>query len=163
MSIALLEFNPEAESLEQESFEASGLATDAEASVLDESQEMEFASGLLEIAHEQGIGRYIDQLITSVAQSCHKPISSLARRELGRLLREPAGRALPALHPQRSLQAGVSSAARVFGLELEGLSNEDRDFETAKGFIRLAESAARRLANEPHGHSPEEAARNALL
>src|SRR6476619_4450711 len=100
MSIALLEFNPEAESLEQESFEASGLATDTEASVLDESQEMEFASGLLEITHEQGIGRYIDQLITSVAQSCHKPISSLARRELSRLLREAAGRALPALHPQ---------------------------------------------------------------
>ena len=128
MSSALLEFNPEAESLEQESFEASGLATETEESVLDESQEMEFASGLLEITHEHGIARYIDDLISSVAQSCRKPIPSLARRELSGLLRKAAERALPALDPQRSLQTGVTSAARVFGLELEGLSNEDREF-----------------------------------
>ena len=48
----------------------------------------------------------------------------------------------------------VSTAARVYGLELEGLSAEDRDFEIARQFIRFAEAAARR-GGEPTVSAPD--------
>src|SRR4051794_27859029 len=153
MSSALVEFNAEAESLEEESFEASGLRPEPEASVLNEAQEIELASGLLEINHPTGIGRYIDHLIQSVTQSCGKSIAPLAAYELSRLLQQAARIVLPALDPKRSSPSKTSNAAQFFGLELEGLSNEDWEFETVKAFVRLAESAARRLASEPHGRS----------
>jgi hypothetical protein len=43
----------------------------------------------------------------------------------------------------------VAAAARVYGLELEGLSAEDRDFEIARQLIRFAQAAASRAANPP--------------
>jgi hypothetical protein len=37
-------------------------------------------------------------------------------------------------------------AGTIFGLELESLSNEDREFEVAKAFVRFASEAAKRAA-----------------
>jgi hypothetical protein len=161
MSSTLLDFNPEAESLDEESFEASGLAPLTEVSVLNEAQEMELASNLLDLRQESSLQRYIDHLISSVALHCGKQIAPEAARELSRLLGVTATKALSLLDPQHPMRTG-STVAQFFGLELEGLSREDQEFEAVKAFVRLVESAARRLINTPHGRSPRDAARRAL-
>ena len=53
------------------------------------------------------------------------------------------------IEPAPAGRSPVSTAARVYGLELEGLSAEDRDYEIARQFIRFAEAAAREAANPP--------------
>ena len=50
----------------------------------------------------------------------------------------------------------------MFGLELEGLSHEDREFEVAKQFVKLATDAAQNAAAPPPGASPAQVAQKAL-
>ena len=47
------------------------------------------------------------------------------------------------IEPVSAGPSPVSTAARVYGIELEGLSAEDRDYEIARQLIRFAEAAAR--------------------
>ena len=53
------------------------------------------------------------------------------------------------MEPASAGRTPVATAARVYGLELEGLSAEDRDFEIARQFIRFAQAATRQAANPP--------------
>jgi hypothetical protein len=43
----------------------------------------------------------------------------------------------------------MANAARLFGLELEGLSPEDAEFELAKRFVCLAATAVRHITASP--------------
>ena len=43
----------------------------------------------------------------------------------------------------------AETAARVYGMELEGMSAEDRDYEIARQFVRFAQAAAARAARAP--------------
>jgi len=56
----------------------------------------------------------------------------------------------------------ASAAGRMFGLELEGLSYEDQEFEAAKGVIRLAGAAASNAA-QVEAEEPPQGARLAPL
>jgi hypothetical protein len=72
--------------------------------------------------------------------------------------RGPSGgqRRAPAARPRREL------SGQLFGLELEGLSHEDREFEVAKQFVRFASTAAHNaLAASPATGSPLATARAA--
>jgi hypothetical protein len=54
-------------------------------------------------------------------------------------------------------------ASNMFELELEGLSNEDREFEVARRFVRFASDATRRASSAAaSGASPKAAVGNAL-
>jgi hypothetical protein len=55
--------------------------------------------------------------------------------------------------------AGVADrASEMFGLELEGLSMEDQQFEVARVFVRFAIAATRELSSRAPGASPRAAA-----
>jgi hypothetical protein len=77
-------------------------------------------------------------------------------RSLVAVLGRTAERTLPTLatllgdplRPAAALPA-AEAAARVYGLELEGMSAEDRDYEIARQFLRLAQSATARAATTP--------------
>ena len=43
----------------------------------------------------------------------------------------------------------VETAARFYGVEPEGMSAEDRDFELARRFVRFAQVEAMRAAGAP--------------
>ena len=59
-----------------------------------------------------------------------------------------------------SIGSGLASAAgRVFGLELEGLSREDQEFETAKRFVRFASEAVKDAASASPAGDPQALAR----
>ncbi len=89
----------------------------------------------------------------------------LAARREGRLpaLFRQVAPALDGLLPrlaERVLSAGPA-AGRLLGLELEGLSAEDREFETARQFMRFAGLAARRARQAARG-DPRQLRRAAL-
>ncbi|MCK6691720.1 MAG: hypothetical protein L6Q97_06405 [Thermoanaerobaculia bacterium] len=78
-------------------------------------------------------------------------------RTLGGVLRNVARRALPIAGAALGGVVGgplgakiggklAGFAGKAFGLELEGLSAEDREFEVARAYVRFAHGAARRAA-----------------
>ena len=125
------------------------------------TQEVALATELLE-AHEAGeLDRFIGQLLRRAAGSARDFARSDTGRALGGLLKKAAVDALPAIGRGVGGAMGpqfaglgeriAKSAGTAFGLELEGLSHEDREFEVAKAFVRFAGAAARRAAQAPPG------------
>ena len=56
--------------------------------------------------------------------------------------------------PGSQTELAAESAERIFGAELEGLSGEDQEFETARLFVRFALEAARAAARAPPRAQP---------
>ena len=57
----------------------------------------------------------------------------------------------------------ASAAGGLFGLELEGLSPQDQEFEVARSFVRFAGAAAKQAAQAPPSVAPQQAARQAVV
>jgi len=55
----------------------------------------------------------------------------------------------------------ASAAGRMFGLELEGLSAEDREFEVARRFVRFASATTKNALSAPSTANPETVAKRA--
>lgn len=112
---------------------------DREASVLHDDHTEE-ATELLEVARGPGLPALLARLLRRAAHEAGSAMSPGVEGELVRLLQRAARVALPAMNTAStdvSVQAG-----RFFGIELEGLSPEDQEFETARRFVQLAEAAA---------------------
>ena len=125
-----------------------------------EGEVMELAADLLEAAGRQGLDRFFDGLVERAA--CCR---GLARSPVGRALaRGLAGAAARMLPPARrgGSPALAPGAGHALGLELEGLSAEDREFEAAKQLVLLAGAAVRRAGMSPPGDDPVTAARHAI-
>jgi uncharacterized protein (DUF697 family) len=143
-------------------------------SVLDEVDEMELAAELLEITSEAELDQFLGKLISHVGRSLGKVVSSPVGRAIGSAIKPLAKAALPVagkivggmiggpLGAQLGGKLG-SFAGNLFGLELEGLSAEDREFEVAKRFVRLGATATRNALKAPPRGDPRANARRALL
>jgi len=150
---ALTEYNPQMEAgefeypqMEQEmygegEFEGEGLFS--------EQEEMELAAELLEVTNEQELEQFLGGLISKVGGALGKIVKSPIGQAVGGVLKTVAGKALPiaggALGTFFGGPAGgmigsklAGMAGSALGLELEGLSQEDREFESAKQFGRFA-------------------------
>lgn len=166
MNRALIEYSPETEAFE------------GEASIpgpVDELDEMELAAGLLEAGDNAALGQFVPRLIATAARSAGKEMNAPTRQALAGMLHDVARQALPPRGSAPAASRGGSSGAEraghmahtagdYFGLELEGLSAEDSEFELARGFVRFARDAVRHAAaGIPHAVSAEAAARAAVL
>jgi hypothetical protein len=131
-------------------------------SPLNELQEIELASELLEVGSEAELEQFLGSLMSRVGTAAGNIVRSDTGRALGGILKSAVKRALPVIGggigqwitPSRGGDLGASAgrwAAQAMGLELEGLSGEDRDFEVAKQLVRLAAAATRRAALGPAG------------
>jgi hypothetical protein len=127
----------------------SGEATEFEyEGPLDEVQEMELATELLEVGDEAELEGFLSRLITPLVPSPG------ARRMLAKALRRHVRRAL--------LPVGGGAVGSELGLELEGLSGEEQELEVARHLVRLAADAAGEAAVlQERGH-PADAARIAV-
>ena len=125
-------------------------------SVVSTATEMEFASRLLEVREPAHLERVIDALLKRVASSSGSELDADSARRLRRQLLQSALRlGIPRLNrlrqaalrsPQVAKGAGaLSRATRMLGVELEGMSSEDKEFEIARRFVRMSRDAVRQV------------------
>jgi hypothetical protein len=128
-----------------------------------EWHEAELASELLELSSERELDRFLRDLIRGAAPESAGTIQPSAETALGATLKRAVAQVLPLAGkplggPVRAgavrTGAGTSPADRAgasLGLELEGLSAQDREFELARHFVRFARAAAGELAGADAG------------
>ena len=139
----------------------------------DEAWEVEMAAELLAVRDEAELEQFLGSLIKGAA----KGLSSLAKKAAPILLpalKSVAKQALPFVGGALGGLAGgpigakigsqlASSAGDMFGLELEGLSFEDQEFEVAKQFVRFANDSVNMLGETAHHHADPKRAAHAAI
>lgn len=140
-----------------------------------EAEEMELAAELLSVSSEEELDQFLGGLFKKVTGGLGKVFKSPIFRPLGGILKGIAKKALPfaggalgSLIPIPGVGTAVgtalgSAAGKMFGLELEGLSAEDQEFEVARRYVRLAGDAAQQAANSPQNVPPQQAAQAAVV
>jgi hypothetical protein len=165
-----------------EQHEREGLLGEHTTGELTEAQEMELASHFLEVTNEEELEQFLGDLFnrakaaagdiyaaagraynSDLVQSQVIPALKRAARSYGPGL---AGRAAERVLGPGSgtwAQSGAQWAAdRWLKEELEGLSGEDREFELARRYIRLAMESLQRALQTPPRVPPPVAARIAI-
>lgn len=98
------------------------------------------ASGLLDVTNRAELEDFLRSLVGG-------RLPASVDRKLVDVLATTAVRTVPTLHAL--VGNGKPPAPRVYGLALEGMSAEDRDYELARQFVRFAHAAADRVAKAP--------------
>lgn len=156
-SLETFEFNPEFlgetyGETQGESFEMNEMSGE-----LNETQEMELAHELLEVSNEEELNMFLGKLIKGAGRAIGNFAKSGVGKAIGGVLKTVAKKALPIAGGALGtffggpLGASIggklgSMASNLFELELEGLSPEDQEFETARAYVRFANSAVKRAA-----------------
>jgi hypothetical protein len=141
MDKRLLDYRPEMEFLGAPAGPAAGAAA---------LPELELTAQLLEVADEGQLERFVADLVGAAGPRGRAARATPAGRALAAALKDAARRVLP-IHSGAAGGGAAgrhggdlkSRAARIFGIELEGLSPEDKEFEVAQRFVRFASAAAR--------------------
>ena len=135
---------------------------------LSESQEMQLAHELLSVQSEQELDQFLGSLIKKAGRAVRGVVRSPLFKQLGGVLKNVAKKALPIAGRAIGtffggpLGGAVGSklggfASKMFELELEGLSPEDQEFETARAYVRFANAATRNTA-AMHRQQPQKPA-----
>ena len=157
---------------ESESFEFTGEA-EGEGEVFNEAEIEELASELLTVSNEGELDQFLGDLIKKAGQAVGKFVKGPVGKSIGGLLKGAAKNLLPMagaalgnmVVPGLGGMIGgklASAAGSAMGLELEGLSQEDQQFEVAKQFVRLAGDCAKTALAHP-GKPPLLAARDGMM
>lgn len=142
--------------------------------VFDEVQEMELAAELLEVQSEEELEQFLGKLIQSAGKAIGGFVKSPIGKALGGALKKVAKIALPIAGKVAGnfLLPGVggviggklaSAAGSMFGLELEGMSPQDQEFEVARRVVRLAGESVRHATQTPQAGHPVNVAKDAVL
>jgi hypothetical protein len=139
-----------------------------------EAEEMEMAAELLSISNEDELDHFLGSLFKKVAGGIGKIAKNPIFQPLGGILKGIAKKALPlaggalgSMIPIPGVGTALGAAAgnavgNMFGLELEGMSAEDQEFEVARRFVRLAGDAAEVALNAPPSVPPQQVAQTAV-
>ena len=140
-----------------------------------EAEEMELATQLLEISDEQELDQFIGSLLKKAGRAIGKVVKSPVFRKIGGALKGVAKAALPVVGgalgsfipiPGVGTAVGTalgSAVSKALEVELEGIDQEDQEFEVARRFVRLAGTAVRHAAQAPDGASSQDVAQQALM
>jgi hypothetical protein len=138
---------------------------------------MEQAASLLEVQNEGELDHFLGRLIDTVKKKLTGFLPPDVQNALGESLKKVAGIALPKIGaaigsvvlPGAGTALGAtagSNAAKLFGLELEGMSYEDQEFEVARRIVSLGAEAARvasEVAGPDAGPPAADTAKSALV
>ncbi|NCD68722.1 hypothetical protein [Mucilaginibacter agri] len=127
-----------------------------------EINEMELAAELLETNNEMELDHFLGGLLGGAGSGLGSLLKGIVKKALpiaGAAAGSFFGGPLGGMVGQKI----GSAASGMFELELEGLSNEDQEFEIARSVVRLAMDAARELAEGNNTGNPDEDAKNALI
>jgi len=155
--------------------ETDGEIADGESSFSEET-EMELASELLSINNEMELDHFLGKLLKKAVGGVSKLLKSPGGALLKKGFLKILGTALPIVGgvvggPVGAAVGGTIGSAvskdpvearELFDLELEGLSNEDSEFEIAKAFVRFAGNAVRE-ANDNETGNPVKDAEHAMI
>jgi hypothetical protein len=161
--------NPEMESFEYEQYEMPGDMYEA----LSEQEQMELAAELLEVRDEQELDQFLGNLIRRVGRTLGRVVKSPIGNAIGGVLKGLAKKALPLAGGAlgtvvggplgTAIGSGLASAAgNALGLEAEAFNQEDREFEGAKQFVRLAANAVQNATSMNATPDPKAAAQVAV-
>jgi hypothetical protein len=131
------------------------------------------AADLLSVSNEAELEHFLGDLLGKVAGAVGGIIKGPIGQTLGGLLKGVAKTALPIAGAALGnlVAPGIggviggklaSAAGSAFGLELEGLTSEDSEFELAKQFVRLAADAAKNTVGVTQPGDPMAVAQPAL-
>lgn len=129
--------------------------------IFNEMDEMELAAQLLEVTDEAELGQFLGSVLSSASKAVGGALSSQTAKDIGGILKGVAKKALT----EAGTQVGghlATSAGQLFGMELEGLSAEDQEFEVARRFVRLAGSAVENATQAPPNKPSATVAQNAV-
>jgi hypothetical protein len=143
-------------------------------SVLTEADEVQLASELLEITNEAELDRFLGDFIKKVGRAAGTVIRSPIGQAVGGVLKGVAKKALPLAGGAiggylggplgAKIGSGLASAAgSALGLEAESLEQEDREFEGAKQFVRVAADTVKSAASAPPSADPRAVAQAAAI
>ncbi|MBN9657229.1 MAG: hypothetical protein J0H49_03575 [Acidobacteria bacterium] len=141
---------------------------------LSEIDEMELAGDFLEIQDEAELDQFLGKLFKKLGQGARKILSSPIGKQLGGILKGAAKKLLPVAGGVLGGIVGgpagaalgsnlAGGAAQAMGLEVEGLSSEDQEFEVARQYVRFATAAVQNAAAAPPAQPPAQAARSAAV
>jgi hypothetical protein len=165
-----LELNPETEYFEYEQYETEG---EYSSEVLGEGELLELSAELLEVRDEQELDRFLGNLIRRVGSTIGKVVRSPIGRAVGGMLKGVVKKALPLAGGALGTFVGgpigaqlgsnlASMAGSALGLEAEMMNQEDREFEGAKQFVRLAANAVQRATAAAPSADPRTVAQSAV-
>jgi hypothetical protein len=154
---------------EYEQFEFAGETQE----LFNEAEQLELAAELLEVRDEQELDRFLGDLIRKASRVVGQVARSPIGQALGGVLKGVAKRALPLAGGAlggfvggplgAQIGSGLASmAGNALGLEAEMLNQEDREFEGAKQFVRLAGAAIQSAASAAPSGDPRAAAQDAV-
>jgi hypothetical protein len=162
MPTPLAEYNPELEAIEREQTAWPG---EINPEVLSEIDELELSSELLAVNSEQELDQFLGRLIRTVGRNVGRIVPAPAAQAVGGLIKGvitdsllPGGGA-PGMGSRGSLGTLLGSrlasvAGPALGLELEGLSHEDQEFEAARRFVRFTGEAVNNAASASPAQDP---------
>jgi hypothetical protein len=127
----------------------------------DPGHELELAAELLEVRSDQELEQFLGKLLSTVVQGAQSIARSPAGQQLGGILKGAVKQALPVVggalgnviapggQGQMWGSRAGSAAGNLLGLETEGLSQEDREFEVARRLVQFARKAWQNLNAGP--------------
>jgi hypothetical protein len=160
------EFENEFESNYDSRGEAETYGEYSQEGTFSEADEMELAAELLSVSNEAELDQFLGKLFKKAGAF----VSSALGRDLMDKLKGLAGQAMPLLGsaignmvvPGAGGVVGGKLAGSMLGLELEGLSYEDQEFEVAKQIVRLSGAAASNAAQSGEYGPPAQVAHEAF-
>jgi hypothetical protein len=164
-----MEYGQEMSSFEGEQFEFGQGEWGGEMG-MNEQQEAEFANELLNVTNEGELDRFLGDFIRKVGSVAGKAIRSPIGQAVGGVLKGVAKKALPLAGGALGAYVGgplgakigsglASAAGSALGLEGE-FTGEDREYEGARQFVRLAADTVNRASRATSG-DPRAIAQNA--
>ena len=169
-----LEINNEFGTFETEQFEFPGELQE----VFNEGEQMELAAELLEVRDEQELNHFLGNLIRKASGLFGTAVNSPLGQSLGGILKSSAKsaalQAVPVISDAIGGRVGgklgpsIAKGLTAFGTsalnqEYEALNQEDREFEGAKQFVRLAANTVKHAVSAPSGANPRAVARSAII
>lgn len=134
MTSRLLAYRPEME-----------MASPAAVLPLQHDDELALAAQLLELRSPQHFATFVSHWLASTGAGRRlrgTPLEAPLRQSLGQLL-------APLLPLHGAAPERLRRLARIFGVELEGLSPEDKEFELARRMVQLMRAVVTELARLP--------------
>jgi hypothetical protein len=137
---------------------------------LSEEQQMGLAAELMEVTNEQEFENFLGDLISKGAQAIGKFVSSPTGQALGGALKDAAKTLLPVAGAAVGDYFGGSTGGQIGGALGTAASNlfeaeaeaEEREWEAANVFVRVAVDAVNNAADAPRHANPHDVAHHAV-